>query len=201
MLKDVPLPVQEDFDILQKWNTLLPQVFRFIVEVAYLTYNARDMWRLLYRCRHTMDWMKYWFFWNFIMIFLWHCFCQSYNFIIPARTDFCMAVWIAFKSLNVNYDCWYKIKYELLTQIAFMNLLSKNRVATIVSSSSNLMSLANYTFIRQIKYAGFCGSTHPHCCDLEFAFVLFLYTRVQLPKSWLELDCTNISSLYTFCLK
>lgn len=40
VLKDVALPVQEDFDILQKRNTLLSQVFGFIVEVAYLTYNT-----------------------------------------------------------------------------------------------------------------------------------------------------------------
>lgn len=122
VLKDVA-PVQEDFDILQKWNTLLSQVFSFIVEVAYLTYNAWEMWRLLNRCRHIE--------WNTDHIFLefhnelWHCFCQSYNFIIPTRTVFCKAVWIAFKYLNVDYGCRYKLNFEPLTQISFVNLWAK----------------------------------------------------------------------------
>lgn len=126
VLKDVALPVQEDFDILQKWNTLLSQVFGFIVEVAYLTYNTWEMWRLLYRCRRTAHRMKYrpYFFWNFIMSF--GIVSANHKTIIPTRIVFFKAVWIAFEYLNVDYGCRYKLNFEPLTQISFVNLWAKN---------------------------------------------------------------------------
>lgn len=51
-MKDVELPVQEDFDILEKRNALSSQVLGFIVEAACLAYNTRGMlWTTGSQCK------------------------------------------------------------------------------------------------------------------------------------------------------